>query len=57
MQKLKPAKGRKPDAGENLHPPVDIEKARIEHAQVRGERKPRRRTVVCTLLACVVGQR
>ncbi len=38
MQKLEPPKGKKADAGENGPLPVDVEKARIEHAQVRFER-------------------
>ena len=36
MQRLEPANGKKVDAGESSLLPVDIEKARIEHAQVRG---------------------
>ncbi len=35
MQKLEPPKGKKADMGENGPLPVDVEKARIEHAQVR----------------------
>ena len=35
MQKLEPPKGKTAGAGENGPLPVDVEKARIEHARVR----------------------
>ena len=35
MQRLEPPKGKKADAGGDGPLPVDVEKARIEHAQVR----------------------